>query len=218
MKQIYVPFLKELHEANIETAGNILEDSGQRGTIEVLNWPRAYSYRPITFFNIGHSNQALYIKFNVIGSMLRAIYSKDQDPVHEDSCVQFFCKPVGSERYTNFEFNCIGTASAASRKSEHDEVSLFGLDKMSIIERHPGIGRRAFNEIEGIFDWDLTVKIPFELMGLDSANLPEKILGNFHKCADGTDSPHYVSWSPIKSENPDFHRPEFFGELILNKR
>lgn len=66
-----------------------------------------------------------------------------------------------------------------------------------------------------MFEWELTVKIPFTLMGLDPNNLPEKIRGNFYKCADGTDSPHYVSWSPIKTEKPNFHCPEFFGELIF---
>ena len=52
-------------------------------------------------------------------------------------------------------------------------------------------------------------------MGIDPNNLPEKLMGNFYKCADGTDSPHYVSWSPIKTEKPNFHCPEFFGELIF---
>ncbi|MBO7233161.1 MAG: hypothetical protein J6V16_08435, partial [Bacteroidales bacterium] len=25
--------------------------------------------------------------------------------------------------------------------------------------------------------------------------------------------PHYLSWQPINTEKPDFHRPEFFGTL-----
>ena len=32
---------------------------------------------------------------------------------------------------------------------------------------------------------------------------------------DKTAHPHYLSWSPIGTEKPDFHRPEFFGELVL---
>jgi hypothetical protein len=38
---------------------------------------------------------------------------------------------------------------------------------------------------------------------------------NFYKCADNTRIPHYVSWNPIEVASPDFHRPEFFGELLL---
>ena len=52
-------------------------------------------------------------------------------------------------------------------------------------------------------------------MGIDPKHLPEKIVGNFYKCADGTDSMHFVSWSPIPTAKPDFHRPEFFGILIF---
>ena len=37
---------------------------------------------------------------------------------------------------------------------------------------------------------------------------------NFYKCGDDTTKPHYISWNPVKSINPDFHRPEHFG--ILN--
>jgi hypothetical protein len=50
-------------------------------------------------------------------------------------------------------------------------------------------------------------------MGLDPGNMPEKIMGNFYKCADETISPHYLSWNPIDAPAPDFHRPEFFGEI-----
>jgi len=43
--------------------------------------------------------------------------------------------------------------------------------------------------------------------------LPDKLEGNFYKCADETSTPHYVSWSEISTAAPDFHKPEFFGEL-----
>jgi len=115
----------------------------------------------------------------------------------------------------NFEFNCIGTCNASKRKSKTEGVVRYTLDELAQIKRYPSIGRRAFNEMEGMFEWELTVKIPFTLMGIDPTNLPKKMMGNFYKCADGTDSPHYVSWSPIKTEKPNFHCPEFFGELIF---
>ena len=40
-----------------------------------------------------------------------------------------------------------------------------------------------------------------------------KASGNFYKCGDQQVVPHYLSWAPITTENPDFHRPEYFGEL-----
>ncbi|MFA5044581.1 MAG: carbohydrate-binding family 9-like protein [Paludibacter sp.] len=215
MKSIQIQYNEALNDIDIESAGNLLEDFGQRDKIEMLNWINDFPYRPITLFHIARSKDSIFIKYAVQGSMLRAIYSNDQDPVHEDSCVEFFCKPVDSASYNNFEFNCIGTCSASRRKGRADEVVPLSTDELQTIERFPSIGRRAFNELEGMFEWELTVKIPFTLIGIDPQHLPEKILGNFYKCADGTDSPHFVTWSPVTTEKPDFHTPHFFGELYF---
>jgi hypothetical protein len=215
MKSLIIRYIETLNDIDIELARDILDDFGELDTIEILNWVKEFPYRPITQFNIARSKDSLFIKFSVRGSMLRAIYSNDQDPVHEDSCVEFFCMPVGAEKYTNFEFNCIGTCSASKRKSRDEEVVPLTIDELKSIKRFPSIGRRAFNEMEGMFEWELTVKIPFILLGIDPSNLPDKIIGNFYKCADGTDSPHFVTWNPVKTDKPDFHRPEFFGVLYL---
>ena len=39
--------------------------------------------------------------------------------------------------------------------------------------------------------------------------------GNFYKCGDGLPVPHFVSWAPIDTPNPDFHRPEFFDTICF---
>ena len=67
----------------------------------------------------------------------------------------------------------------------------------------------------GIWDWRVTLLIPFHLIGVDPEALPEKLRANFYKCGDCTAHPHFLSWSPIDTPNPDFHRPDFFGELLL---
>ena len=215
MKSLIIRYIEALNDVDIESAGNILDDFGVLDNIEILNWINEYPYRPITQFYIGRSIDSIFIKFSVRGSMLKATFSNDQDPVYQDSCVEFFCMPVGADRYANFEFNCIGTCSASSRKSRYEDVVPFSPDEMQSIKRYPSIGRRAFNEMEGMFEWELTVKIPFKLIGIDSSNLPEKIVGNFYKCADDTDSMHFVTWSPVHTEKPDFHCPEYFGELYF---
>ena len=215
MKSLIIRYIEALNDVDIELAGNILDDSGVLDNIEILNWIHEYPYRPITQFYIARSIDSIFIKFSVRGSMLKATFSNDQEPVYQDSCVEFFCMPVGADRYTNFEFNCIGTCSASSRKSRHEDVVPFSPIEMQTIKRYPSIGRRAFNEMEGMFEWELTVKIPYKLIGIDSTNLPEKIMGNFYKCADETDSMHFVTWSPVHTEKPDFHCPEYFGELYF---
>lgn len=41
------------------------------------------------------------------------------------------------------------------------------------------------------------------------------IRANFYKCGDALKKPHFLSWSPINIEKPDFHRPDFFGEITF---
>lgn len=57
--------------------------------------------------------------------------------------------------------------------------------------------------------------IYFFKIGYD--DMPHKLYGNFYKGADGSATPHYVSWNPIQTANPDFHCPEYFGTLVLEK-
>lgn len=204
-----------LDNADIYRASEILEESGKLDVVETLNWAEEYPYRPITYFFIARSLEAVFIRFSIKGTMLKAVYTEDFSPVHEDSCIEFFCMQEGADKYTNFEFNCIGTCNAAIRKSRTEDVVRFSEDEMKTIERLPSIGNRAFKEMEGMFEWELTVKIPFNLMGLGDKSFPGKIRGNFYKCADDTDSKHFVTWAPISTKEPDFHRPEFFGEIYF---
>ena len=38
--------------------------------------------------------------------------------------------------------------------------------------------------------------------------------GNFYKCGCRAVR-HYLSWNPIQTQYPDFHTPQFFGEVIF---
>ena len=58
--------------------------------------------------------------------------------------------------------------------------------------------------------------IPLEILGIEYNGKPVSMRGKFNKCAEATSQPHYLSWAPIKTPAPDFHRPEFFGDIILD--
>ena len=38
---------------------------------------------------------------------------------------------------------------------------------------------------------------------------------NCYKCGDKTVHPHFLAWNAVETAAPDFHRPEFFGKMIL---
>lgn len=206
--------LDTLEDPNAITA--LLDDRGARADISHVNWPEVSSYRPMAAFSAAFSRRYLYIDFLTRCNYLRAVNTADQSPVSQDSCVEFFIDPRGDGHYWNFEFNCIGAINA-SHRSERPNPTRLTSDELATVRRYPSCGTRPFCEIEGLFTWNLLVAIPLDLMGLDGDSMPAHVKANFYKCASATSEPHYLSWSPIDIEKPDFHRPDFFGDVYFSQ-
>lgn len=214
MKKLKVPYLPTLDVLDLSSAGYLMEIKAQREYVDQINWKAEYPYTPIVAFDIARTDVNLYIRYFVKGNSLKALHEADGSPVYTDSCVEFFMKQEDSPYYYNFEFNCIGTCDASRRESRDSKVSLTD-EEYASIKRYTTLDRHAFDEKLGVYSWELIVQIPLSVMGLDPANLPEKIRGNFYKCADDTEFPHFVSWSPIDLPSPNFHCPDYFAEIYL---
>lgn len=214
-KELDIHEFQVLDDMNMEDVSNFLEQEVEKHSIECRNWPGTYSYHPLTVFTIAHSRKYIYVDFFVRGNYLRAMNYTNNSPVAQDSCVEFFLQVPGSDEYWNFEFNCIGTVNASHRVVRPNPTRLTD-EQIAQIKIYASCGTRPFEEMEGLFAWNLTVAIPFSLIGIDENNLPDHIFGNFYKCGDKTSLPHYLSWSPIPIPKPDFHRPDYFGKLNLD--
>lgn len=215
-KTLNVPYIADLDFLNTDAIFNRLESSGVRHNIGELNWKEQYPYHPLTTFTIAHSANYIYVNFFVRCNYLRAMNFENNSPVYEDSCVMFFVQPEGSKGYWNFEFNCIGTIKASHRESRNTAITPLSDSEIAAIAVLPSCGRRPFREVEGLFTWDILAAIPLSLLGLKYEGKPLELRGNFYKCASGTSQPHFLSWSPISTPAPDFHRPEYFGKIILD--
>jgi hypothetical protein len=208
-----IEYRPELEVSGIEFLKTIFHQERNPEVIDSVNWPADFPAKPEVHFAIYLSAKSLFIHWQVRDEILRAEYLNDQDPVWLDSCVEFFCQVPGREGYFNFEFNCIGTCLASHRLNRNEQVFMLSEDKMQQIKRLSSLERNVVTEQMGDFSWSLSVEIPFSVLGINAASLPQTIAGNVYKCADATSKPHYVSWNPIKTMAPDFHRPEFFGEM-----
>lgn len=214
-KTLSVPCIEQLDTLSCEEIIRVLDDCGTRQSIDSVNWPGQYPYRPLSSFVIAHSRTAIYIDFFVRCNYLRAVNYKNNSDVYQDSCVEFFVQPDPADpHYFNFEFNCIGTIHTARRLDRHSG-ELLADDQLDRVMRYPSCGTKPFQEVEGMFNWNLLVAIPLDMIGVSCQNGPVKMRGNFYKCADMTSVPHFLSWNPIDTPTPDFHRPEFFGDIIL---
>ena len=126
------------------------------------------------------------------------------DPVCRDSCLEFFLQPVeGDGRYVNFEVSAAGIALIGIGPDRYDRALLPALPEGMDIQasRHEGEW------------WAVRYRVPFALLReLFGGEPSARMRGNFYTC-DETIHPHFGSWSPVASANPDFHRPECFGEI-----
>ena len=214
-KTLTIPKIDKIESFYAENVIDLLENKGQRCIIDSINWEKQFPYHPLSSFTIAHDGKYIYIDFFVRCNYLKAENYENNSPVSQDSCVEFFVAPKGDNHYWNFEFNCIGTTNASHRTERKNPTRLTD-DEISQIIRYASCGNKPFQELEGIFSWNLLVAIPLSLIGVEYNNSPIKMKGNFYKCASGCTQPHYMSWNPIYTENPDFHRQEFFGNIILS--
>ncbi|QNL48526.1 hypothetical protein H8S90_17265 [Olivibacter sp. SDN3] len=181
--------------------------------IEIANW-EDYNYVPKVEFKIAYTNDSLLIQYLVAEKDLRAIYNDVNDPVYKDSCVEFFVS-FNSLNYYNFEFNCIGTPLVGYGTSNKANRTYLAKDVILSIKKYCVIN--SANGISSDFTWQLTVNIPFSVFTEDQIGslAGKRYSANFYKCGDDLPEPHFVSWSEIKHPTPNFHLPQFFGDLIF---
>ncbi len=142
----------------------------------------------------------------------KAEKTESNQNVFEDSCVEFFVSPAEGGIYYNLEFNGLGTCLLGSGTSREDRRRA-DPEIIAGIRRKTSIGDKPVSERQGRFEWTLATAIPFGIfIHHEIGTLKGKVFkANFYKCGDKLSVPHYLTWSPVKTLKPDFHRPEFFG-------
>ena len=212
MKELIV---KKVDVAEDASWNEILKqlESVSCNNIETINWAK-YSYRPKVQFRLAYGDSAFLLQYKVDEKTVRAVAPHDNGEVWKDSCVEMFIMPADDGIYYNFEFNCVGVCLLAAGTSRHGRERA-SQDVISAIRRQPSLGRHPFGERKSEAEWDMALVIPYSCLfqhpGYSVAG--KTVRANFYKCGDDTAEPHFLSWNPIETENPDFHRPEFFGTV-----
>jgi hypothetical protein len=204
MKHLEIPRL---------SPGALLERATPAIPLAEVNWPGDYPSCPPVHFRIAYDDTRFILAFDARETCFRASETEDNGRVWEDSCVEFFIQPGGEGGYYNFECNAIGTLLLAHGDGRHEREA-------APREVLATIGRQARVEVtrdggESLYHWSLLLSIPFTaLFRHRFAPRPgESARGNFYKCGDKTARPHFLSWNPVDSATPDFHRPGSFGLL-----
>ncbi len=178
--------------------------------IDHYQWTKEIS--PKAFGRMGLlKNYGLVITMTSMEQNPLRIYTEDDDRVYDDSGLEaFFNFSVDQEdrKYLNFEMNANGAL-----------LSAFGTAKDREFLRNITELRARCEASIHESSWSVILKIPMELICTMFDRKPlrqgDSFTCNFYKICETPGLEHYASFSPIISEKPNFHLPEFFETAII---
>lgn len=156
-----------------------------------------------------HDADYLYVRMEAQEANVRATLQDPLDQVCNDSCMEFFLAPDGEDdRYLNFEWNPLGNLYLGFGAARPTRVR-------QIVKKPWELFAPMTFRSEG--GWGIRYRIPktFLTMYYPNLDFTKPMACNFYKCGDETETPHYLSWSPMTCETPNFHRRGDFGTLLL---
>lgn len=175
--------------------------------IDQCPWREAFPYAPYATFKIVHSADYIGLYYAVEENFVKAQAIRANENVWEDSCVEFFISLDNKQTYYNFEFNVLGTGLIGygpSVKAERNRLSAEKIDTVATLTqvvKHNGEKK-----------WEIYLIIPKTLFAIENFD-GNTFHGNFYKCGDGLPNPHFIAWNTIDHPSPNFHLPQFFGDL-----
>ena len=213
MKQLVIQKINGEHPEAVKVSPLLDKAGVPFHRIDSVNW-ETYPYCPEVSFRIAHNGEAIFLNYKVNESDIKAVCDRDNGKVWEDSCVEFFISFTESSYY-NIECNCIGKLLIGKGADKRGRTPLPDA-LLRQVDRWSSLGALPLENRSG--DWEISLIIPKAIFYPEITHSLDKVIakGNFYKCGDNLRTPHFLSWNPIQNETPNFHLPEFFGELRFN--
>ena len=159
-----------------------------------------------------YDEEALHVRMEAVESAIRATFTGKLDPVCQDSCLEFFFAPRAEDkRYFNLEWNFLGALNLGFGAERANRDRQIPKKPEELFKAQP------FRTEEG---WGITFDLPLRLLQVyfPDYRFEGEAAANFYKCGDVTPLPHFLAWSFIHSETPDFHRRGDFGQLVFGPK
>lgn len=207
-----------IKKINYENIDNNIWNNITPIEIDCFPW-NENNYTPKTEVKLLYTNDCFKIKFTSYEKSISVKAINMNEAVYKDSCVEFFFNldPKNSNNYMNFEMNVIGTLLLQIGSERQNRVFITDVD-CNIFDIKSTVTEKNFDKYNNN-SWSVEYSIPFSFLYkyYDNINLTSgyEFKGNFYKCGDCTQYPHYGCWNPITIAKPNFHVPDFFGQLIL---
>ena len=190
--------------------------------LEIINYMgETPEFRPLVKAKMKYDSESLYLIFEVKDRYVRCVTQEINGPVWEDSCVEFFFSPDTNlpEQYFNLEINCGGTPLMRYNIIPRKETKILDVEDIRKIKIAHSLPAIVNPELTKNVTWIIEYKIPVEILcKYSNVTYPKEGIiwrANFYKIAKKSSNPHFITWSVVKNAKPDFHLPQYFGQLIF---
>lgn len=179
-------------------------NGAEAAAIDFSPWEKDFPAKYASFAKLIETEDAIFVRLESFEKdPVRRVFD-DWGEIWTDSCLEFFFMPDSRTGvYYNFECNANGymlVGKGTGRKGRERVTPKSGSGEFFHIKT------AAVGEA-----WSVTYRIPKEFIGVIY-----EPRGNFYKCQEAVpERMHFQCWCDIEAEKPDFHRPEFFGEIVL---
>lgn len=184
--------------------------------------PGSSSHIPTTSFATAWTSESIYVYFSVQDRYVCTRHLTPQSPVCQDSCVEFFFSPGPDIQagYFNLEMNAAGTVLLHFQPAPKTQVQALPKEALHSLTISTSLTSPIAGEHTAPLDWNINACIPLDILrpycNIVAPHPGALWRGNFYKCADHSSYPHWLSWAPIETKVPQFHRPDAFGTLAFS--
>lgn len=187
-------------------------DKVPEAAIDCYQWESEPPFRPRNSFQMCFvKNLGIFVKMKSNEKVLRISCRHRDEPVYEDSCLEFFFMAAPArEEYINIEVNACGAYLSQFGKGKENRVFI-----KELTNKAPSVKSKITDD-----GWQTEIFVPCGLIsslyGVDFTAEKGEYYGNFYKCGDKTDVAHYGSFAPMTDLPPGFHNPAQFAKIIVS--
>jgi hypothetical protein len=169
-----------------------------------------------TVVRLGADRGALFVHFECEDRDIWGTYRERDDPLYEQEAVEVFLAPGEADpvEYYEIEVSPAGVLFDASVRNPH------GRREDPVTDPRwncPGIRWEAAKRPDED-RWAAAIEIPWSGIGA-SSGAPPICRANFYRIErPRTAEPEFSAWSPTHADPPDFHKPRYFGRLLLESK
>lgn len=213
-KIIVIPFFKGSPQDDLNKMDRFLDGLHQQ-KLKASHWGELQLI-PKASFVMCYTPDSVCLKYYISEPYFKAHYTHTHDPVYEDSCVELFISFGDDANYYNLEFNALGTCLAAYGRERNDRQRL--PEKLITSIQHVLAWKLYIPEYND-YQWSLTLNIPLQVFCYNNLTRLDGSTArvNLYKCGDMLPEPHYLMWNDIKTEEPDYHQPEYFRKINFGR-